>query len=56
MRERGLKIAALVLSGGVLLQFAGCGALLAEQILTTVASSIFSALIQGLLGAINTSA
>jgi hypothetical protein len=56
MRKRGVKIAALVLSGGVLLQFASCGALLAEQVLTTVASSVFSMLIQGLLTAVNTGA
>ncbi len=56
MRKRGVKIAALVLSGGVLLQFASCGALLAEQVLTTAVSGILSTLIQCTLSAANTAA
>jgi hypothetical protein len=54
MSRRGLKIAALVLSGGVLLQITGCGTLLLEQLLGTIVSNVLSALIQGILSTAST--
>ena len=56
MRKRGLKIAMLVLSGGVLLQFGGCATLLLEQLLGTVVGNVLSALIQSVLNSANTPA
>ncbi|MFQ5805261.1 MAG: hypothetical protein ACE5I3_02285 [Phycisphaerae bacterium] len=50
MSKRGVKIAALLLSGGVLLQFVGCASLLAQQLLGTIVSSLLSTLIQSILG------
>jgi len=49
MSKRGLKIATLVLSGGVLLQFAGCAGLLLEQAIGTIVGNVLAALIQGIL-------
>jgi hypothetical protein len=54
MHKRGLKVAAMVLSGGVLLQYAGCGYLLADQLASAFVSSFISALIQAILGTAGT--
>ena len=48
MRKRVLKMAALVASGGVLLQTAGCSYLLIDQIGSIVVAQVVSALIQNL--------
>ena len=49
MSGRKLKIAALMLSGGVVLQLGGCASLLVQQLLTTIVSGAISTLIQGIL-------
>lgn len=49
MSRRGLKIATLVASGGVLLQLGGCIPLLVDQLIGTIVGNILSALIQGIL-------
>lgn len=56
MSKRGLRIAALVLSGGVLLQLAGCASLLVDQVIGTVVGTLISALIQSILSAATTAA
>lgn len=45
MSKRGLKIAALVASGGVLLQLAGCASLLVQQLVGTIVGNALSSLI-----------
>ena len=54
MSKRGLKIAALVLSGGVLLQAAGCTSLLIQQAVGTIVGTVLTALIQQILGTAGT--
>jgi len=51
MSRRSKKIAVLVLSGGILLQAAGCGSLLAQQVAGFVVNSIVSALISAIADA-----
>jgi hypothetical protein len=50
MSRRGLKIAALVLSGGVLLQAGGCIYLFIEQAVGYAIASAVSTLIRSILG------
>lgn len=49
MKKRGMKILALVLGGGVLLQLGGCANLLLQQVVGTIVGGILSAVIQGIL-------
>ena len=49
MRKRGFKIAALLASGGVLLQLGSCIPLLVDQLIGTIVGNILSALIQSIL-------
>jgi hypothetical protein len=51
MSKRRWKIAALVLSGGVLLQLGGCVSLLAEQVLGTIVGQILSMFVQNIINA-----
>ena len=49
MRKRGLKIAAMILSGGILLQAAGCSYLAVDQIASLIVYQVISTLIQNIL-------
>jgi hypothetical protein len=49
MNRRGLKITALVLSGGVLLQFGGCISLAVQQMIGTIVGNAIVSLIQSVL-------
>jgi len=54
MSKRGIKIAMLMLSGGVLLQVGSCVSLLVQQAASTAVSTLFSQLISGIVDATNT--
>jgi hypothetical protein len=51
MSKRGMKIAALVLSGGILLQAGGCSSLLVQQLTSTIINGVISALLSSVLNA-----
>lgn len=56
MSKRGLKLVALALCGGTVLQLAGCASAMLEQMLGSIVGTILSALIQNILNTTATGA
>lgn len=54
MSRRVMKYAALVVSGGMVLQLAGCGALVADLAIQTLGSVVLNAIMTALLGSTTT--
>jgi len=54
MNKHSLKIAGLLLAGGILLQVTGCATVLVRQLASNIISGLLSTLISNIIGAANT--